>query len=194
MSGIMHLNVGGRLFNVKLSTLSVREDNFFTALLSGHIGVVKDEQGRIYVNRSPDLFVPILHYLRTGRVTLCGLDEDNVIAEATFYGIQMPHQKRKRNDMEYSLVVLEIVFGGRRDDGVVYIYGPLSGGEGATAKYSGGWNWVNQYIQFAEAKGWMVVSTRTQDSNRHKIRTVESSTRTLESNHRKITWVLSRCL
>jgi hypothetical protein len=68
----VQLNVGGQLFNVKLSTLSVREDNFFTALLSGRIGVVKDEQGRIYVNRSPDLFVPILHYLRTGRVTLCG--------------------------------------------------------------------------------------------------------------------------
>jgi hypothetical protein len=86
MSGIVHLNVGGQLFNVKLSTLSVRGDNFFTSLLSGRIGVVKDEQDRIYINLSPDLFVPILHYLRTGRVTLCGLDEDNVTAEAAFYG------------------------------------------------------------------------------------------------------------
>jgi hypothetical protein len=67
MSGIVHLNVGGQLFSVKLSILSVRGDNFFTALLSGRVVVVKDEQGRIYVNRSPDLFVPILDYLRTAR-------------------------------------------------------------------------------------------------------------------------------
>jgi hypothetical protein len=121
MSGIVHLNVGGQLFSVKLSILSVRGDNFFTALLSGRVVVVKDEQGRIYVNRSPDLFVPILDYLRTGRVTLRGM-EDSVRAEAAFYGIQMPRQKRKCNDMEYSLIVLEIAYGGSRDDGVVYLW------------------------------------------------------------------------
>jgi hypothetical protein len=78
MSGIVHLNVGGQLFSVKLSILSVRGDNIFTSLLSGPVEVVKDDQGRIYVNRSPCLFVPILDYLRTGRMTLHGMDEDNV--------------------------------------------------------------------------------------------------------------------
>jgi hypothetical protein len=198
MSGIVHLNVGGQLFIATLSTLSVRGDNFFSSLLSGYIGVVKDEQGRIYVNRPPDLFVPILDYLRTGRVTLRGLDEGSVRAEAAFYGVQIPPIPERKTKCamtkECSLIILHIAYGGGgRDDGDVYVHGPLSGGEGGRAKYSGGWNWANQYVQFAEAKGWIVESTH--DSNRHKIswRMVES-TLTPDSKYRKITWVLSRCL
>jgi hypothetical protein len=72
-----------------LSTLSLKEDNFFTSLLSGRVGVVK-EGGVIFIDHTPDLFVPILVFLRTGRITLRGLDEDSVRAEAAFYGIEVP--------------------------------------------------------------------------------------------------------
>ena len=165
----MHFNVSGQLFVLRLATLPVGGDNFFSSLLSGRIGVLKDEWGRVLVNRSPDLFVRILDYLQTGRVTFHGLDEDTVRAEASVYGMQIPpkpDEKAKAKGKEYSSIVLESEFGGNRDVGDVYVHGPLSGSDGGISHFCGGLNWANQYIQSAGARGWMLESTRSQEPNR----------------------------
>ena len=66
----------------------------------------KDRDGAVFVDRSPDLFVPLLDFLRTGRLTLRGLEEDAVRAEAEFYGINLPALVEPRR-RAYGYVLLE---------------------------------------------------------------------------------------
>jgi hypothetical protein len=67
---IVKLNVGGRRFTTSRQTLTWVQDSFFSSLLSGRIPSLKDEAGAIFVDRDPDVFVPILHFLRSREVNL----------------------------------------------------------------------------------------------------------------------------
>ena len=196
----MQLNVGGQLFSARRSALcdGRDRDNFFISLFSGRIGVVKDEQGHIFVNRSPDLFAPILDFLQTGCYVLRGFDEDCVRAEAAFYGVDFPKLKSdktiKCKEKEYSLVVLQIAFGDSRNDGEVFVHGPLSGDDEGISQHCGGWNWADRCIRFAGASGWKIESSRCEESNRRKIAwLIFEASCNHRSALRKITWVLSRC-
>ena len=107
---IIHLNVGGQRFSTSRQTLTAIPDTFFTSLLSGRIssqrdnnGMVtnnrgggSDENGAIFIDRDPDLFRPILNFLRNRNLSLAspafpiGNDESSMRAllhEAEYYGI-----------------------------------------------------------------------------------------------------------
>ena len=104
---IIHLNVGGQKFSTSRQTLTAIPDTFFTALLSGRISSQRDnglvsgkngdnESGAIFIDRDPDLFRPILNFLRNRNLSLAspafpiGNDESSMRAllhEAEYYGI-----------------------------------------------------------------------------------------------------------
>ena len=106
---IIHLNVGGQRFSTSRQTLTAIPDTFFTALLSGRIASQRDgltgsgisegmgsDNGAIFIDRDPDLFRPILNFLRNRNLSLAspafpiGNDESNMRAllhEAEYYGI-----------------------------------------------------------------------------------------------------------
>lgn len=86
-SEIIHLNVGGRRFSTSRQTLTWVPDSFFTSLLSGRISSLRDETGAIFIDRDPDLFSRILHFLRTKEVDFKHVDLSTLRHEAEFYGI-----------------------------------------------------------------------------------------------------------
>ncbi len=107
-SSILHLNVGGTKFSTSRQTLlnsaatnprgaggggsagggqHPPQDTFFTALLSGRVGCLRDESGAIFIDRDPDLFRVILNYLRTRTLSLNGVDVKQLLHEAEYYGI-----------------------------------------------------------------------------------------------------------
>jgi hypothetical protein len=51
MEELLELNIGGRRFTTTRTTLAARGDNFFTALLSGRVGSVRDRKGAYFVDR-----------------------------------------------------------------------------------------------------------------------------------------------
>ena len=106
---IVHLNVGGQRFSTSRQTLTAIPDTFFTALLSGRISSQRDglaghsrgdglghENGAIFIDRDPDLFRPILNFLRNRNLSLAtpafpiGNSDTSMRAllhEAEYYGI-----------------------------------------------------------------------------------------------------------
>lgn len=62
-------------------------DSFFTALLSGRISSLKDENGAVFIDRDPKLFATILNYLRTRDIDLRNCDIKSLKHEAEYYGI-----------------------------------------------------------------------------------------------------------
>ena len=62
---VVRLNVGGHYFDTTKETLA--KSSFFGALLEGGIGNSVDEQGRLFIDRSPELFIHLLHFMRTAR-------------------------------------------------------------------------------------------------------------------------------
>ncbi|KAL7980667.1 hypothetical protein Chor_001821, partial [Crotalus horridus] len=57
------------------------------SLLSGRISSLRDETGAIFIDRDPDLFAPILNFLRCKELDLRGSDVSLLLHEAQFYGI-----------------------------------------------------------------------------------------------------------
>lgn len=91
---IISVNVGGRVFRTTASTL--RKAKFFDSLIKyaedGAMGATVDDNGRYFVDRSSELFVYILDYLRSGNWVLrdkAGDLEfvDALREEAAFYGL-----------------------------------------------------------------------------------------------------------
>lgn len=86
-TGIIKLNVGGKRFVTSRQTLTWIPDSFFQSLLSGRIPSLKDEDGAIFIDRDPDLFKPILNYMRSREVQLNNCNVKTLKHEAEFYGI-----------------------------------------------------------------------------------------------------------
>lgn len=106
---ILHLNVGGKRyyqicsynafivvywqqifafrFSTSRQTLTSIPDTFFTALLSGRISSLRDDQGAIFIDRDPKIFSVILNYLRTKDIDLKGIDLRTLRHEAEYYAI-----------------------------------------------------------------------------------------------------------
>ena len=100
---IVNLNVGGTRFSTSRQTLSQLPDTFFTALLSGRISTLRDENGAIFIDRDPQLFSLILSYLRTREIDITKCKISVLLHEAEFYNIQ-PLVKRLMlcEDLSYS--------------------------------------------------------------------------------------------
>ncbi|XP_063922252.1 BTB/POZ domain-containing protein KCTD3 [Zophobas morio] len=84
---IIHLNVGGKRFSTSKQTLNLIPDTFFTALLSGRISSLRDENGAIFIDRDPEIFSIILNYLRTREIDLHGTNLRTLRHEAEYYNI-----------------------------------------------------------------------------------------------------------
>ncbi|KAI6652755.1 SH3KBP1-binding protein 1 [Oopsacas minuta] len=85
---IVQLNVGGRRFTTSKQTLTWIPESFFVSLLSGRIPSMRDEIGAIFIDRDPDMFEIILHFMRTKEVNPKGHNIRNLRTEAEYYGLQ----------------------------------------------------------------------------------------------------------
>lgn len=85
---IVQLNVGGRRYTTSKQTLTWISESFFVSLLSGRIPSMRDEVGAIFIDRDPDLFEIILHFMRTKEVNPKDRNIRNLRTEAEFYGLQ----------------------------------------------------------------------------------------------------------
>ncbi|XP_015263145.1 PREDICTED: SH3KBP1-binding protein 1 isoform X1 [Gekko japonicus] len=100
---LVQLNVGGRRFSTSRQTLTWIPDSFFSSLLSGRISTLKDETGAIFIDRDPNIFAPILNFLRTKELDLRGTNISLLLHEAEFYGITpLVRRLQLRNELEES--------------------------------------------------------------------------------------------
>ncbi len=116
--------------------------------------------------RSPDLFVVILDFLRSGTVRLRGFAEHEVASEALFYGIEIPRsQKTEGSVKEYASI--EAVRSSEYVSGNISSIFPLSGFREETVEKSINgvaitrartWERANFHIQQAQKEGWKVES------------------------------------
>ena len=62
-ASVVRLNVGGKVFDSTRETLVGCE--FLRPILDGKIGSAVDVNGRMFIDRSPDLFALVLQFLRS---------------------------------------------------------------------------------------------------------------------------------
>ena len=62
---VVELNVGGQHLTTFASTLTKHSNSMLAAMFSGRHPVIKDSQGRPFIDRNPKMFGLILEYLRT---------------------------------------------------------------------------------------------------------------------------------
>ena len=86
----VNLNVGGRIFSTTRGTLTAAGDNMLAHMFGSEWQSATDASGAYLIDRSPEYFVPLLNYLRCGRLNLdAGVSPINVLEEARFYGLQV---------------------------------------------------------------------------------------------------------
>eukprot|EP00929_Paragymnodinium_shiwhaense_P090276 TRINITY_DN50433_c0_g1_i1.p1 TRINITY_DN50433_c0_g1~~TRINITY_DN50433_c0_g1_i1.p1 ORF type:complete len:373 (+),score=23.39 TRINITY_DN50433_c0_g1_i1:84-1202(+) len=91
-SSAVVLNVGGKRFTTSLQTLRSCSSSYFGALFSGRHRIdLDDEDGSLFVDRSPKHFAFILEYLRNGKETPLRVETDDDLdelrLEAEYYGL-----------------------------------------------------------------------------------------------------------
>lgn len=83
------LNVGGRLFSTTKSTLTKDPNNMLSRIVSSDWDTLRDANGSYLIDRPPEYFAPVLHYLRSGSLVLDdGVNAAGVLEEARFYGVR----------------------------------------------------------------------------------------------------------
>ncbi|KAJ7303854.1 hypothetical protein JRQ81_011362, partial [Phrynocephalus forsythii] len=72
-------------------------------LLSGRISTLKDETGAIFIDRDPEVFAPILNFLRTKELDIRKTNASLLLHEAQFYGITpLVHHLQLHEELERS--------------------------------------------------------------------------------------------
>jgi len=83
------LNIGGRLFSTTKSTLTRDPNNMLSRIVSDDWDTFRDASGSYLLDRPPEYFAPVLHYLRSGSLVLDNnVKAAGVLEEAKFYGVQ----------------------------------------------------------------------------------------------------------
>ena len=86
-ASVVRLNVGGRAFDTTRETLVGCD--FFRPILDGNIGSAVDVNGRVFVDRSPELFAVLLQFLRIcQRPALDLVDKHALLNECNFFGCE----------------------------------------------------------------------------------------------------------
>ena len=67
--GICKLNVGGVRFNIARGIFLRNNNTYFDVVFSGTMPVERDEMGYIFIDRDPDMFKEVVHFLRSGTVS-----------------------------------------------------------------------------------------------------------------------------
>lgn len=81
---MINLNVGGYLFTTSLSTLTKFEESMLSVMFSGRHEIVKDENGRYFIDRDGKFFRHVLNFCRSNDLP----PEDvalEVLKEAEFF-------------------------------------------------------------------------------------------------------------
>jgi hypothetical protein len=84
----IRLNVGGRYFETTEATLS--HCSYFEPMLSGRFAHAVDPHGRLFIDRSPDLFAILLEFMRTLERPGEGLlraHGEAIVKECLYYGL-----------------------------------------------------------------------------------------------------------
>jgi hypothetical protein len=92
----IRLEIGGKIFTTSKSSLLRVEGTYFHAMLSSGKWQ-PDEDGVYFVDRNPKYFDRILDYLRTGELSLEGLDTvaiHKLEKDLEYYMIEMPIQTK----------------------------------------------------------------------------------------------------
>ncbi len=84
---IVRLNVGGRHFTTTRTTLTSFTYSVIGRMFSKPNPTMLDEEGRYFIDRDGDAFVPVLEYLRSNRYFDFGISKARVRAEAEFFGL-----------------------------------------------------------------------------------------------------------
>jgi hypothetical protein len=83
------LDVGGVFYATSLTTLTSQTDSMLAGMFSGRFPFEKDENGRIFIDRSGALFGIILDWLRNGTLPFLQAQEKQRLSkEADYYGLQ----------------------------------------------------------------------------------------------------------
>ncbi|KAK3083916.1 hypothetical protein FSP39_005291 [Pinctada imbricata] len=85
---VISLNVGGRIFATRLSTLLRYPDSMLAVMFSGRHVVDKDGEGNYFIDRDGTYFNHVLNYLRNDQDLPPVAIAEQVLKEAVFYGIQ----------------------------------------------------------------------------------------------------------
>ncbi|XP_063729294.1 BTB/POZ domain-containing adapter for CUL3-mediated RhoA degradation protein 2-like isoform X2 [Symsagittifera roscoffensis] len=85
----VRLNVGGRFFQTTVDTLT-NQESMFSAMMSGRMDLVADEEGWILIDRDGTYFEHILNFFRDGTLCVENLSDKelhSILTEANFYSI-----------------------------------------------------------------------------------------------------------
>eukprot|EP01012_Entosiphon_sulcatum_P050195 TRINITY_DN68982_c0_g1_i1.p1 TRINITY_DN68982_c0_g1~~TRINITY_DN68982_c0_g1_i1.p1 ORF type:complete len:200 (+),score=39.46 TRINITY_DN68982_c0_g1_i1:47-646(+) len=95
---VVDINVGGKVFSATKETLL--RSGFFTTLFESGVGVTRDAQRRVFVDRDGRLFEYILNFMRHDTFGLPkGFDDyDRLVDEVDFYQVdcQLPGYKIRK--------------------------------------------------------------------------------------------------
>ena len=84
-ASILKLNVGGKAFHTTAETLSLCD--YFKPVLDGRLQHGTDEHGRLFIDRSPELFAIILQFLRSCQRPAAVVDKLALMHECEFFGV-----------------------------------------------------------------------------------------------------------
>lgn len=84
---MIELNVGGRIFETTLMTLTKHNDTMLAAMFSGKHPQPQDKNGRYFIDADGDTFVYILRYLRHKQLPPKDMIEE-VYRAAQYFGPQ----------------------------------------------------------------------------------------------------------
>jgi hypothetical protein len=99
---IINLNIGGKIFKTKTSTLLAFKDSLFYRLVGTNVEKGTEVPKDIFIDRSYTHFPKILDYLRTKQLSLKGFnkfDKQDILDELEYYGLDNEFQKKK-NEIE----------------------------------------------------------------------------------------------
>ncbi|XP_046548988.1 BTB/POZ domain-containing protein KCTD7-like [Haliotis rubra] len=103
---IISLNVGGMVYQTRLSTLLKYSDSMLAAMFSGRHKVDQDQDGHYFLDTNGAVFGHILEYLRYGTIP----PSDSSIAvyrDAEYYGLQSMVEKLQLRPEIASIIVKE---------------------------------------------------------------------------------------
>ena len=89
-NNIVHLNIGGKIFQTKIETLQTIKESIFANMIKEKIEKNENLNEEIFFDRSYIHFPIILNYLRSQKFTLKGMikyDVEDLLCEARFYGL-----------------------------------------------------------------------------------------------------------
>lgn len=85
----VELNVGGKLYNTTVTTLTRLPNNMIEKMFTGQTPIEKDASGRYFIDRDGEIFAHVLDFLRSKSLTLRDNfnDMEALMQEAEYYQI-----------------------------------------------------------------------------------------------------------